>query len=480
VPFNSLSFLALFALTVAVYYAAPHRWRWTILLAASIYFYSAFEVRYLALLAYATVVAYGVGLAMAGRAGTRAGRVVLTVGVVAEVAVLALFKYLNFFSASAEPALREVGLAVTLPRLDIVLPVGLSFYTFSCISYIVDSYRGTISPERHFGRLALYVAFFPKLLAGPIERAGPFLAQVLAPVRWDYERVAAGLWLVLWGLVKKVIIADRLAEFVDPAFRLIDTQSPVTLLVAVYLYAFQIYCDFSGYSDIAIGAALVLGITLMENFRRPYLSKSVAEFWGQRWHISLSRWFRDYVYIPMGGSRVSAWRWYLNQIVVFVISGLWHGANWTFVIWGAYNGLLQVLHFLLARPRNWIRSTLRLPTWLADTISIVLTFHLILVGWVFFRAASYGDAIKVFARVYNAAPQLWTLALNYNWSAELQLSLGLIAALLLIEALDERRPLWSRLERAPTMLRWGVCHGLLAGLLVIGRWGQSQFVYMQF
>ena len=239
-----------------------------------------------------------------------------------------------------------------MPRLNLLLPVGLSFYTFSAISYMIDVERGTIAAERHLGRFALYVAFFPKLLAGPIERAGSFLKQLTRPVSFDAVLVAGGLQLMLLGLFKKVVIADRLAEFVDPGFANPALQSPVTVLIAVYFYAFQIYCDFSGYSDIAIGAAAVLGIRLMENFRRPYFAASVPEFWGRRWHISLMQWFRDYLYIPLGGNRVARPRWYLNQMIVFLVSGLWHGANWTFVVWGALNGAYQIAYFMTAGIRG--------------------------------------------------------------------------------------------------------------------------------
>lgn len=483
VALNSFVFLLFFGLVTAVHYAAPHRWRWIILLLASVYFYSALEPAYLLLLAYTTGVAFVAGHAIARCAGRRAAGTVLGVGVVAELCALVAFKYSDFISASLEPVMRYVawsGSAVALPRLGWILPAGLSFYTFSCIAYLVDVRRGHMQVERHLGRFALYVAFFPKLLAGPIERAKPFLSQLQQPVRFDRDKVTAGLFLVLWGLFKKVVIADRLAEFVDGSFKTVAAQSPMTLTIAVYLYAFQIYCDFSGYSDIAIGVARVLGIELAENFRRPYLARTTAEFWSQRWHISLSTWFRDYLYIPLGGRRVSLPRWYLNQLIVFAVSGLWHGANWTFLIWGGINGVLHVGHFAFAGIRRRIRDLLSVPNWLAALFGIAVTFHLIALGWIFFRASTVADAVVVLTKIAVALPQLATLATHYNWTSELMTSFGLIAVLMAVEALDDARPIWSRLVAAPRAIRWATCYALMIGLLLLGRWGTSQFVYMQF
>lgn len=479
--FNSFAFLGFFAAVAIVYYVAPHRWRWALLLIASYYFYSTFQPAYLLLLAYATAVAYGIGWLSAGRGGTATGKLLLALGVVGELSVLAIFKYFNFFAGSFESALGGIGPiaeTIALPRLEFLLPAGLSFYTFSAISYIIDAYRGTIAPERHLGKLALYIAFFPKLLAGPIERAGPFLEQIVKPARFDPAMAAYGLQLMLWGLFKKVVIADRLAEFVDAGFTSPAFQSPVTVLIAVYFFAFQIYCDFSGYSDIAIGAAAVLGIRLMENFRRPYFSRSVPEFWGQRWHISLMRWFRDYLYIPIGGNRVSKPRWYANQMTVYLVSGLWHGANWTFVIWGGLNGFYQVLYFMLAGVRE--RLARIMPAWLWDGLAVLLTFHLILLAWVFFRADSLTQAWTVITRIFGAIPQMPVLLANYPWTGGFWLAAGLILFLILVETLDELRDLWGWLAARPAALRWGFYYVLLGCLAVIGQWGMREFVYMQF
>lgn len=478
---NSFAFLGFFAVLAGVYYVLPQRWRWPVLLVASYYFYSQFELTYVLLLAYSTLAAYGFGLWIARVRDTPAARPVLAAAVVAQLAVLFLFKYADFFAGLLEASVAPLaapGEALALPRLGWLLPAGLSFFVFSCISYVADVYRGVLPAERHAGHLALYIAFFPKLIAGPIERAAPFLAQIREGVRFNSAHVVFGMQMLLWGLFKKVVIADRLAEFVDAGFTNPEFQSPVNLIIAVYFYAFQIYCDFSGYSDMAIGLAAILGYRLMENFRRPYFSRSIPEFWGQRWHISLARWFRDYIYIPMGGNRVSAPRWHFNQMTVFMVSGLWHGANLTFVIWGALNGLYQLLYHLFGGARRAVGS--RLPAVLWGALGIFTTFHLVLISWVFFRADTVGQAWVVLTRIWSSLGTLPMLISTYNWSAEFWIAVGLIGALILIEALDEFRSLWDWLARRPMVIRWGFYYALIGCLLVIGNWGVTQFVYMQF
>ena len=476
--FNSFGFLGFFAVLVGLYYAVPQRWRWPLLLLASYYFYSQFQLTYVLLLGYSTLCAYLIGRAMERQ--ETPSRLLLWLGVGLQLAVLFLFKYVDFFADQLEGAfaLLGAGEALALPRLSWLLPAGLSFFVFSSISYVVDVYRRTIPAERHFGHFALYIAFFPKLVAGPIERAAPFLAQLRDGAAFQSAYLVFGLQMLLWGLFKKVVIADRLAEFVNAGFTNPDFQSPVTLIVAVYFYAFQIYCDFSGYSDIAIGLAAILGFRLMENFKRPYFSRSVSEFWGQRWHISLSHWFRDYLYIPLGGSRVPRPRWYANHMTVFLVSGLWHGANLTFVIWGALNGLYQVIYLLTGGARKAVSS--RLPALLWGAIGIFLTFHLVLVSWVFFRAESVPQAWTVLTKISNSLGMLPTLLPSYNWNGTFWTAVALIGVLVLVELLDEFRSMWGWLGARPIALRWSFYYAVLGCLLVLGNWGVSQFVYMQF
>lgn len=479
--FNSIPFLGFLAAIVAVYYVVPSRWRTWVLIIVSYYFYSTFQPLYLLLLLYSTGAAYFTGRVLPLLGSRRAAKWAVTAGIVLQLGVLVFFKYANFLTGSFESVLNYLEIFAqpfAFPRLEILLPVGLSFYTFSAISYIVDVYRGKIEPEYHLGRLSLYIAFFPKLLAGPIERANSFLSQIDKSAAFHPATFIFGLQLLIWGLFKKVVIADRLAEFVDIGFNNPGFQSPVSVLVALYLYAFQIYCDFSGYSDMAIGAAALFGIRLMENFRRPYFSTSVAEFWSKRWHISLMAWFRDYLYIPLGGNRVSRSRWYLNQMIIFLISGLWHGANWTFVVWGALNGSYQVLYFMLGGARE--RLAARLPTWLWRMLAAVLTFHLILFSWIFFRADTFEQAFAVIERLFYALPQMPILIWNFPWTAAHGLAFSLVLLLLVIESLDELRNLWRWLDNRPTAIRWGFYYALFGLLLLIGQWNMSQFVYMQF
>ena len=453
--FNSFGFLALFFAFVPIYYLTPHRYRWLLLTAASLFFYATFRIEYLALLIAVSVVAYGVGRVI-DRPGATAGRSgALGAAVAAIVALLAVAKLV--------PAAGFAGAA------------GLSFYSLSAISYLVDVHRRQITAERHFGRLLLYLAFFPKLLAGPIERARPFLEQLAAPISFDGSRVVSGLQLLLWGLFKKVVIADRLAAFVDAAYGQPGFAPPADLVIATYFFAFQLYCDFSGYSDMAIGTARVLGIDLMENFRRPYLSGSVAEFWSRRWHLSLSSWFRDYVYIPLGGSRTSRVRHALNLMVVFLLSGAWHGANWTFVIWGGLNGLYVVASTVARRQREAASRGMAM-----RVLRAVVTFHAVLLTWVFFRAASLADAATIFERTARAVPALPRLLWVRLQDPAILLAIAMIAVLAVVEVIDEGRPMWDRLGERPLALRWAVYYVLLAALVVLGTWNLRQFVYMQF
>jgi len=483
---NSFSFLAFFAALTLVYYVVPHRFRWPLLLVASLYFYATFDPRYLILLFAVTLVAYVGGLLLGTSTAASSRKLVLGISIIAVVGALLFFKYWNFFadSAGAVAAVFEstagFPLLPTFPRLNLILAVGLSFYTFSCLSYLVDVYREQIPVERHFGFFALYVSFFPKLLAGPIERAKPFLGQIREPVRFSAAGISIGLQLMLWGLFKKVVIADRLAIFVDGAYGQAAFASPADLLIATYFFAFQLYCDFSGYSDMAIGASMVLGINLMQNFRRPYLSASTREFWGQRWHLSLASWFRDYIYIPMGGSRVSRLRKHINIMIVFLVSGLWHGAAWTFVIWGGINGLYQVISDLTRGMQQKISGIIRWPNRVRTLASVLITFHLILPTWVFFRADSFADATTVFTRIAGSFGNLPSMLQARLRTSEILISVVLIAILVAIEILDERKPWRERLADKSISVRWAVYYGAVLALLVLGTWQLQNFVYMQF
>jgi D-alanyl-lipoteichoic acid acyltransferase DltB (MBOAT superfamily) len=336
--FTSLEFLIFFPIVVALYFGCPYRYRWLLLLAANYYFYAAWKLEYIFLLLASTLISYITAILMVKPENQAKRTGLLVIGLIANLGILFAFKYFNFVNDSLRIAFNQFNLIYNVPMFQALLPVGISFYTFQSLGYTIDVYRGKLEPERHLGRFALFVSFFPQLLAGPIERASNMLPQFYEKFDFDEARVSSGLRLILWGLFKKIVIADRLGLYVNAVYNSPSDWEGWPVFLATYFFAFQIYCDFSGYSDIAIGAARVMGFNLMENFRRPYFAQSPSEFW-RRWHISLSSWFRDYLYIPLGGSRVSVPRWYLNLMIVFLVSGLWHGAAWTFVIWGGLHGL---------------------------------------------------------------------------------------------------------------------------------------------
>ena len=484
--FTSLEFFAFLPLVLLLFSAMPVTQRWAVLLLASYLFYGIWQPFNLVYLGAVTLAMYG-----CGRALERAGRPVLrkallALGLIVLLGSLVAFKFYDFAAGELEHAFAST-FPLVLPRLGVSTPVGYSFYAFSAASYLIDIYARRLRGSHHPGHVALYVGYFPKIFAGPIERATAFLPQVVAGLRADPKLAILGLQLIGWGLFKKVVIADNLAPLLDRNFGIVAFASPIELLVGVYFFAFQIYCDFSGYTDIAIGASLLFGLQLMENFRRPYLSRSTAEFWGERWHISLGRWFRDYLYIPLGGSRAGLLRRYINIMIVFVVSGLWHaglgyGVGWTFLIWGALNGAYQWIG--LATRGLWQRLGDLLPavrqSAALSLVRILVTFHLIAISWIFFRAKSVGDALTVIRKIGTNLLEIPSLVVQYPFTSEHGMGFGLIALLLAVETLDERRPMAQRLAAAPTVLRWSSYYLVIFGLLILGRWQAKEFIYMQF
>jgi D-alanyl-lipoteichoic acid acyltransferase DltB (MBOAT superfamily) len=480
--FNSFAFLGVFACLAALYYAVPHRWRWVFLAVASLAYYSTFRPAHVLLLVTVASAAYAAALMIATATDPRVRRALLVVGVAVILGALVTVKYSDFFLQTFRNLLAPLGLVApaTISGFTFTAAAGLSFYTLSCVSYVADVYAGRLVPERHPGYFLTYVAFFPKLLAGPIERAGPFLRQLHHPAPFRGSEVTAGLQLMLWGLFKKVVVADRLAPFVDAAYRQPAFASSVDLVLATYFFAFQLYCDFSGYSDIAIGASKVLGFDLAENFRRPYFARSVPEFWSARWHVSLASWFRDYMYIPLGGNRVSWPRRTFNVLAVFAVSGLWHGASWTFVIWGGLNGLYTAVATVFRAASRRRAALIRVPAFVRSAAARLLTFHLILITWVFFRAASVSDAMTILSRVAQRLTTLPRPLTERVVSMQVFPLVVLVAVLMLVEAVDEGRPIWERLNARPMAVRWAVYYAMLLALVIFGSWNFRQFVYMQF
>ncbi len=483
VLFNSFEFLIFFPVVTLAYFLMPHRFRLVFLLLASYYFYMCWRPEYIVLILASTLVDYFAGLGMGRTDDRKKRRKFLLMSLFANLGLLFTFKYFNFFADSLNHLFAAVRVDVQMPALDVLLPVGISFYTFQTLSYTIDVYRGETQPEKNPLRFALYVAFFPQLVAGPIERSTRLLKQFYRKVSFSEERLRSGLLLILWGLFKKVVIADRLAIYVNEAYNHPGDYQGWPLILATYFFAFQIYCDFSGYSDIAIGSARILGFDLMENFRQPYFARSISEFW-KRWHISLSTWFRDYLYIPLGGNRVVKWRWYYNLMVVFLVSGLWHGANWTFVVWGALHGFYLIFSIWTqtwrAEMREWFGLSRR-PR-LEALWQTVVTFHLVLVAWVFFRANSLSDALLILNNMSQldfSLQGLMDINIELGWG-ELMLVMLFIAGMELVHVLQISGRLASLSLRMPQPLRLAVFYGLLLSIVFFGVFNHTEFIYFQF
>lgn len=471
--FVSLEFTIFFAIVCAIYFLIRHSLRWVLLLVAGYIFYGAWNPYYLLLIGSTTFIDYLVArwLGRIDPAQRLKRRLVLAISLTTNLGSLFVFKYFNFFNQS----LGSVFPSYQPIMLNVLLPVGISFYTFQSVAYTIDVYRGKVQPEKHPGIFAAFVAFFPQLVAGPIERAAHMLPQFRQPITFDYDRVVTGLRIILWGVFKKVVIADRLAIYVNQVYNHVEQYSGLPLLIATVFFAFQIYCDFSGYSDIAIGTGRVLGFNLSRNFRQPYFAQSPREFW-RRWHITLSTWFRDYVYIPLGGSRVSLPRQMLNLLIVFLLSGLWHGANWTFAIWGLLHGLYAAVEVLIS-PRQTTDS--KSPV--ASAAQIVSTFLLVGFAWIFFRANSFNDAAYVITHLAvwpNASPMIASIG-----SVELALMFASIILLLIADWIDHSQGIFNVLARQKLVVRWTAYYAVAFVILItvfVSAGSSQQFIYFQF
>jgi D-alanyl-lipoteichoic acid acyltransferase DltB (MBOAT superfamily) len=476
--FNSLQF-AVFLPVVFIVYWLLRRWcRWQNLfvLAASYYFYACWDPRFLLLIVFTSAASFASGLAIDRMRGS-AGRWVMWANVVVNLCILGVFKYYDFFVQSFADLFlggRADGLL-----LHLILPVGISFYTFQALSYSIDVYRRTVEPTRDAVAFFAYVSFFPQLVAGPIERASSLLPQFQRPRHFDYSLAVDGLRQMLWGFFKKMIVADTCAVYVDMVFGNPEGFSPSVRLLAAVLFSLQIYGDFSGYSDIAIGCSKLFGITLRRNFNLPYFSRDIAEFW-RRWHISLTSWFRDYVYIPLGGSRVSRWRVVLNTFIIFLLSGLWHGANWTFVVWGAYHALLFLPLILLGKNRSHIDTVAagrRLPN-IKELGQMLLTFLLATVGWIIFRSESIDFAFNYIGSLFRGrffAPS----AVNFD-TAEFTVLWIALPLLVVEEWMSRGRDHgFARLPRW-RWLRWLLYSFIIFIIVAFMQTNETPFIYFQF
>ncbi len=479
--FNSLAFFLFFPIVTFIYFLLPHRFRWIHLLLSSCVFYMAFIPVYILILFFTIIIDYIAGIYIENAEGKKR-KLFLIISLISNIGVLAVFKYCNFFIDNLNVFLS--GSDRSLPLLSIALPIGLSFHTFQAMSYTIEVYRGHHKAERHFGIYALYVMFYPQLVAGPIERPQNLIYQFYQHKKFDYDSVVNGIKLMMWGLFKKVVIADRLAVITDPIFRDPHHHNHLDILVAAFFFSFQIFCDFSGYSDMAIGAARVMGFKLMKNFDRPYHSRSIREFWS-RWHISLSSWFRDYLYISLGGNRVSIPRWYFNLFIVFLISGFWHGANWTFIAWGALHGFYVIFASATFKIREKLNTIIGLTKvkWLYNFSQIFITFLLVMVAWIFFRATTISDAWYMIQQLPHAIADIYH-GIAGDMPLELKSSWGMcfvvIAVLELIHLLQSRSNILSLINGRPVYVRWMVYYAFILAIIYFGVFDNRQFIYFQF
>ena len=475
----------------------PHRFRWALLLAASCGFYMSFIPVYILILFITIAIDYFAAIRIERTTGKRK-KAWLVWSIISTCVVLFVFKYYNFFNINVHYAAHFLGLNYPVPLMKIILPLGLSFHTFQSLSYVIEVYRGNQKAEHHFGIYALYVMFYPQLVAGPIERPQNLLHQFREKHFFEYRRVTDGLKLIAWGMFKKVVIADRLGLIVDPVYADPAGHNGVNFLVAAVAFTFQLYCDFSAYSDIAIGAAQIMGFKLMENFNRPNHAHSISEFY-KRWHISLTTWLKDYIYVPLGGNRVSVPRWYFNIFFTFFISGLWHGAAWTYVIWGSLNGIFILLGIATKPFRTRVVQTIgldRAPK-VHGAVQLFITFCLVGFSRIFFRANNAEDAFYIIRHLFdgvgdflkNVASNLGSLG---SGAALLQpifmtqtktdffITVAVVCLLETFHAIQRHQRIRHMLSERPAWFRWSVYYAFMIGILCFGVFNSSRFIYFQF
>jgi alginate O-acetyltransferase complex protein AlgI len=484
--FNSLSFAVFLPVVFILYWFIINKdvkKQNVLLLAASYFFYGFWDYRFLFLLIFSTLLDYSTGIKMSRVVTKNQKRFWFLLSVCINLGFLGIFKYYNFFASSFAEALSQVGLQVNVWTLKVVLPVGISFYTFHGLSYVIDIYNNKIKPEENIIDYAVFVSFFPLLVAGPIERATHLLPQIKQQRHFDYSRAVDGLRQILWGLFKKIVIADTCADFANNIFANYADYNGSTVALGALFFTFQIYCDFSGYSDIALGTARLFGIELLRNFAFPYFSRDIAEFW-RRWHISLSTWFRDYIYVPLGGSKGNMWRKVRNTFIIFLISGFWHGANWTFIIWGALNALYFMPLLLLHKNRTNLEIVAQgklFPSF-KEMVGMGITFCLTVLAWIFFRAETVTMAVQCIGKIFS--PSLFTMPDGTAFvgsEVPLALTVLLILVFLTIEWLGrEQQYALAKLGlKWYKPLRWTVYYILIiATFLFMGK--EQQFIYFQF
>lgn len=494
--FISLSYLLFLPAISLLYYLFPHKWRWALLLGGSYFFYMSWNIKYALLMLLSTAITYGSGLLIKKFREKETfqkqiynyPKIILWFSLLSNLSILFFYKYFNFLNTSITDFFEIIHVDWGFENLNILLPVGISFYTFQALSYSLDVYKGNTEVTTHFGKYALFVSFFPQLVAGPIERSWQLLPQFDRHVKFNYNSVRDGLCLVMWGVFKKVVIANRLAVVVNTVYDNPSNYLGFELVIATVFFAFQIYTDFSAYTDIARGSARILGFELMKNFNRPYFATSIPDFW-RRWHISLTTWFRDYVYIPLGGNRVSKSRWYINIMIVFLISGLWHGAAWNFLIWGFLHGIFQLIDLQTRKFRLKFNSYFKIDTTKFDVqiFKTIWTFVLVCFAWIFFRAESFDKAIDIISYSAYFNPWVFFDGSLYNLGLDskgFNLSFILIGLLLIFWKLEQRFSIRRAITNQHFAFRQLIYLGFVATIVVFGFYGaaydSSQFIYFQF
>ncbi len=478
--FNSWQFGVFLPIVFGLYWSVPQRFRWLLILIASYWFYMSWNVKYVVLILFTTIISYVAAILIERFRDSRSVcKFILASTLVSCLGVLFVFKYFNFFAGAVVDFLNMFALHLHPTTLKLLLPVGISFYTFQTLAYVIDVYRGNAKAEHHFGIYAAFISFFPQLVAGPIERTNNLLPQIKARHEFKYEQGTYGLKLMTWGFFKKLCIADVLAVYSDKVFNDVYSYQGFALILAAFFFSIQIYCDFSGYSDIARGCSKLFGIELMENFRSPYFSASIHEFWS-RWHISLSTWFRDYVYIPLGGNRCSKLRRNMNLMITFIVSGLWHGANWTFIAWGAVHGVAQIAE------NAFVRRECE-PHGLGRAVRVCVTFAFCMFAWVFFRANSIAEAGYVLGNIFTGITDVRTYFFEAGYKVLAMPRIDKIFAFLSILALGlwdwlslKRDVITNVTQKKSLVMRYAFYFGLLTAILCMRATGTTEFVYFQF
>ena len=497
---NSFGYAVFLPIISLLHWITPRKWRWALLLAASCFFYATWGPEYIVVLLLTIVISYYAALYMEravkqrgrsangkkNRGASPSAKTVLVLSIIFCAGLLFFFKYLNFFSENVAALLQRFSIPMQPFTLRLALPIGISFYLFQTISYLVDVYKGKIPAERHFGIYAVYISFFPKVMQGPIERGESLLPQLQKPRRFHYGQASYGIKLMAWGFFKKLVLADGLSIYVSQVYDNLSSYTGFSLMLATFFYAIQLYCDFSGYTDIALGSAGILGIRLSPNFRSPYFASSIKDFWG-RWHISLSSWLRDYIYIPLGGSRVGRVRHALNIMITFLVSGLWHGASWNYVLWGGIHGALQIIEgfFPWHKKSSRFQTDRRLHAMLC-IVTVPVTFLLVCFAWIFFRAATLQDAFYVIRNMFTGIGSPYT----YIHDCALQLGLTFrnlvfhclpLIPLFLFDLASLKTDVIALISRQRFFIRWPVYILLLLVILLFSEKGvTTEFIYMQF